>query len=86
MGRVLWRPSTCIALARDTAKLVHRCHSGLYMIYRECRHKGGKRFIQPQSIPPTHSDQVTEPHMRIFMGDDIRNSLRVRGEQLSWYQ
>ena len=47
-------------------------------------HKCGEGFVQPESVPPGHGDQVAEPHVRILMGHNIRNAplLRMRGGAL----
>src|SRR5882762_5656438 len=33
-------------------------------------HPRGKAFVQPNIVPPLHSDQVAEPLVRDFMRDD----------------
>ncbi len=38
-------------------------------------HKCRKTFVQPKIIPPFHGHQITEPHMRQFVGDNGGNIL-----------
>ncbi len=40
-------------------------------------HEGGEGFIQPEPVPPRHGHQIPEPHMRIFMSNDIGDSLQL---------
>ena len=42
-----------------------------------CRdfHEGCECFVQPDAVPPLHGDEVTEPHVRQFVTDDIGHQL-----------
>jgi hypothetical protein len=42
------------------------CHLGS-LIQCDKGHKGGEAFIEPEIIPPLHSDEVAEPHVRQLM-------------------
>mmetsp|Transcript_29085 Transcript_29085/g.48883 ORF Transcript_29085/g.48883 Transcript_29085/m.48883 type:complete len:432 (-) Transcript_29085:29-1324(-) len=42
-------------------------------------HVGSKSFIQPQSIPPPHRDQIAKPLMRQFMRHHNRHALLLLG-------
>ena len=39
-----------------------------------CRHEVGKHFFGPYVVEPFHGDQVTEPHMGCFVGNDTSPS------------
>jgi hypothetical protein len=41
------------------------------MINGEPTNPGSETLVQPELIPPVHSDKVTEPLMGKFMGNDI---------------
>src|SRR2546425_8924645 len=34
-------------------------------------HERGEALVQPEIIPPSHRDQVSEPHVRNLMDDDM---------------
>ncbi len=38
-------------------------------------HPAGKTFIQPQIIPPLHSDKIAEPLVSELVGDNIGDPL-----------
>ena len=56
IGRVLWRPSTPIAAARDTPKVVHRFHSGFQASTASSSMKVAKASL---SQMPFHHSMVT---------------------------
>ena len=37
----------------------------------EQRHERRERLVQPQAVPPSHGDQVAEPHVRELMGHGL---------------
>ena len=44
-------------------------------IHRLGAHPGGETLVEPQVVPPLHSDQVAEPHMGHFVGYHLSDSL-----------
>ena len=34
-------------------------------------HEGGEALVQPEVVPPSHRDQISEPHMSNLMRDDM---------------
>ena len=52
------------------------------MIHRLVFDPGGKSFIQPEIVPPRHSDEIPKPHMGDLMRDDDRHSLLRRGRRM----
>jgi hypothetical protein len=34
-------------------------------------HEGGERLVQPDPLPPSHGDEVAEPHVSQLMGHDV---------------
>ncbi len=42
-------------------------------------HPRCEALVQPQVVPPFHSDQISEPHMSHLMGDHLRHPLPSAG-------
>lgn len=42
----------------------------------------GESFVEPDDVPPGNSDEVSEPLMGIFVGDDGANELLVVARRL----
>ncbi len=40
-------------------------------------HERGERLVQPDAVPPSHRDQVAEPHVGEFVGDDVDDELAL---------
>ncbi len=34
-------------------------------------HEGGEGFVEPNSVPPFHGDEIAEPHVGKFVVDDV---------------
>ena len=37
-------------------------------------HPAGEAFIEPDIVPPRHGDEIAEPLMRHFVGDDAEDA------------
>ena len=72
-GHFLFQPKTGPALPR-----------GLECVSAQHFHEGGERFVQPNAFPPTHGDEVTEPHVGNFVGNNINNALQVDSAGVVW--
>ena len=43
-------------------------------VHRHGAHEGGEGLVQPDAVPPAHGNQVAEPHVGDFVGDDVRHA------------
>ena len=50
----------------------------LHRIHAQVGHEGRERFVQPDPVPPTHRDQVSEPHVRELVRDRLRDVEALR--------
>ena len=66
------------ASLEDGQCLEARFPLGMQRIRDEGLHPAGETFVQPQVIPPGHGDEVAEPLVRHFVGDDFEHFLTVR--------
>ena len=47
------------------------------IIGRKVLHDRSKTFVEPQIVPPSHSDEVTKPLVAQFMRNDFGNVLLI---------
>src|SRR5207249_11466324 len=52
---------------------------GLPGVDREHLHERGERFVEPDTVPPRHRDEVAEPHVRVL----DRKSTRLNSSHVS---
>lgn len=59
-------------------------HTGIQVVNCKPSNPGRKTLVEPQLTPPVHRDEVAEPLVSKFVGDDICDPVTVAVCRRSW--